>query len=153
MPKFKGSSERSFTIRADIERVVQTMTDPQSFSGLVGDLETIERLGDDLWRWRLREISEKGVHFKADYTIQYARSGERFSWRTVGTGNMTSEGSATFTRQGSATRVDYTETIECDMDVNRLLAKVIKPIVDRQIARGVNGYLDRVKEHLEVTSR
>ena len=150
MPQFKGSLDRVFTVNADIATVASTMSDPEVFSRFIEDLETIEPIEEGTWRWQLRELSEKGVRFKADYTVKYTRYGDRhLEWATISRGNMTSSGSASFTELGRNTRVAYSETIVCDMDVNRLLAKIIKPIVDRQIARGVDGYLERVKAHLE----
>lgn len=152
MPRFEGSVERVLTIRAPIQKVVETMANPERFSRFIDDLERLETVEEGTtFRWILKEISEKGINFKGDYTVRYERDGERqVTWSTVPGGNMTSEGHARFSSPDAGlTRVEYREHIVTDMDVNRLLAKVIKPIVDRQIARGVGGYLDRVQAHLE----
>jgi carbon monoxide dehydrogenase subunit G len=138
------------TISKGKEEVMAVMTDPDQFSAYLGDLETLEKKGEDTWRLILKELSEKGVRFKGDYTVKYTVSGDTLTWETISQGNMSSTGRATFRARGEgATEVDYTETVECNMDVNRLLAKVIKPIVQREIARGVGSYLDRAKEGLE----
>lgn len=150
MPKFKGTEARIFTIAAPIEEVTAMMCDPARFSAYFADLERSEKVDDTTHRWVLDAKNEKGVRFKGDYTVQYDFNGsDKMSWKTVSDGNMTSDGVVTFSSQGSNTRVDYSETIVCDMDVNRILARVIKPIVDREIAKGVGGYLDRVKAGIE----
>ncbi len=150
MPKFEGTEQRTFTVKADLAKVAEVMSDPMVFSRFVLDLETIEPTEDGAYHWRLKEISEKGIHFKGDYKVTYTRDGDKsVSWETIGEGNMSSTGRALFKAVAAGTEVNYTETITTEMDVNRLLAKVIKPIVNRQIARGVGDYLDRVKAHLE----
>lgn len=151
MPKFKGSKHEVFIVRADIQRVVDTMSDPEVFSQFVDDLETLERVEPDTFRWSLKEISDAGIRFKGDYTTRYERDGNKtVRWKTVKSVNMTSTGEAHFAEMsGGGTRVDYTETIETEIAINRLLGRLVKPIVDRQIARGVSEYLKRVKTHLE----
>lgn len=151
MPRFAGTESRVFTIRAPFDKVVGTMTEPDKFRAYFLDLVRFEKVNDTTWRWVLEEKNEKGVRFQGDYTVKYSWDGKReLTWETVNPGNMTSVGRATFVKEGeTATRVDYTETIECDMDVNRILAVVIKPIVNREIAKGVGGYLDAVKAGIE----
>lgn len=150
MPTFSGTLSRTLTISRGKEEVMEVMTNPDKFSAYLGDLETIEKKGEDSWRLILKEMNEKGVRFKGDYTVKYTTSGDTLTWETTSQGNMSSTGKAVFRDRGAgSTEVDYTETIECNMDVNRLLAKVIKPIVQREIARGVGSYLDRTKAGLE----
>jgi carbon monoxide dehydrogenase subunit G len=149
MPRFSGTLARTFTVERPLADVMAVMTDPARFSVCLTDLESITPVGD-AWRLVLKEKSEKGVHFKGDYTVRYTTQGDALTWSTTSHGNMSTQGRAAFRALGAArTEVTYTETIDCDMDVNRLLAVAIKPIVDREISKGVGGYLDRVKAHLE----
>lgn len=148
MPKFEGTESRVFTVKASLEDTKAFMTDPSAFKALFQDMERSEQISDDTWRWVLQEKNEKGVKFKGDYTVKYTVDGDTMTWKTISDGNMSSNGRATFKAAGDGTRIDYTETIMCDMKVNRLLAKVIKPIVDREIAKGVGGYLDGCRARL-----
>lgn len=150
MPKFTGTEDKVLTIDAPLDRVVAVMAHPEVFVECMGDLETFEKVDDTTFRWILVEKNEKGVRFSGDYTVKYDYNGsDSIKWTTVSEGNMSSEGEAKFTAQGSSTRVSYREVIVCDMEVNRLLAKVIKPIVSREIAKGVSGYLERCKAKCE----
>lgn len=151
MPKFEATESRVFTVNAPKDDVVTLMTQPANFVELLADLEKHEAIDDKTYRFVLIEKNEKGVRFKGDYTVQYDYDGDKtLTWKTTSEGNMSSTGKATFKALGDTrTSVDYTETIVCDMDVNRLLAKVIKPIVNREISKGVGGYLDRVIDKLQ----
>ena len=149
MPKFTGTQSRVFKVKASPEKAQEVMGDPEQFRPFLPDVETLEQVGDDTWRYTLYEKNEKGVRFKGEYTVQYTREDGELTWTTTSHGNMASEGRATFRAAGGGTEINYTETITTDMKVNRLLAKIIKPIVDREIAKGVGGYLDRVQDHLD----
>jgi hypothetical protein len=63
---------------------------------------------------------------------------------------MRSRGEARLTALGdNVTSVEYSESIECDMEVNRLLAAVLRPIVEHKIKSGVSDHLARLKAKLE----
>ncbi len=152
MAKFKGTCERRFTIQAPKEKVAGFMTQPAEFKVCFEELETHEEVSPGVWRWVLKEKNEKGVRFKPDYTVKYVYDegkGELI-WTTQGKCNLTTNGRATFRSLGpNTTEVDYTDTMECEMEVNALLGKIIAPIVNREIGKGVGSYLDLCKKHLE----
>ncbi|MEO1267745.1 MAG: SRPBCC family protein [Myxococcota bacterium] len=149
MPTFTGTQSRVFTVKATPEAAMELMSNPDAFRALLPDLDTLEQVEGEQWRFVLKEKSEKGVQFRGDYTVRYTTSGDTLTWTTTSHGNMTSQGRAVIRPVGAGAEIDYTETITADMKVNRLLAKLIKPIVNREIANGVGGYLDRVKAHLD----
>jgi hypothetical protein len=91
-----------------------------------------------------------GVTFNGKYACRYTWDGDTLTWTTTATQNMWSTGRARFVRlSDTRTQVVYSQRMETEMQVNALLAKVIAPIVNREIAKGVGGYLDRVKESLD----
>jgi hypothetical protein len=46
------------------------------------------------------------------------------------------------------TQVVYSQRMETEMQVNALLAKVIAPIVNSEIRKGVKDYLERMRRSL-----
>jgi hypothetical protein len=62
--------------------------------------------------------------------------------RTKGEAHLASVGDG-------GTRVEFTEAIECDMEVNCVLAAVLRPIIERKIKSGIAVYLEKVKANLE----
>jgi carbon monoxide dehydrogenase subunit G len=150
MVKFKGSLGRTFVIRRTVDEVAATMTDPSVFHRFILGLERFEAKEDGTYRFSLYEKREKGVRFKGDYCVRYdVEPGRSMRWHTVGPSNMTTEGRVRFAQQGTTTDVSYEETIVCDMDINPLIGRIIRPIVKREISKGVSTFLDRVREHLE----
>ena len=150
MPEFTGKLDRTVTVNASKEDTMALMTNPEAFKVHLDNLQKMEKISEDTFRLQLKELSEKGVSFRGDYTVKYAVDGDRFTWRTTSRGNMNAVGSIIFRALGDTrTQVRYNETIMCDMKVNRLVAKVLKPIVERAIAKGIGTFLDNMKRGLE----
>lgn len=130
---------------------MEAMSRPEEIKESIDNLEHAEPIDAQTIRFVHREVSEKGVRFRGDRTVRYECDGvDHLRWHTVSNGNMSTQGEARFYDAGdNATRVEFHETVECDMEVNRLLARVFKPIVERHIRHGVGEYLERVKTRLE----
>ena len=151
MPTFASSDKRVVTIHAAPEKVAAALTDPEQIRKSMGDaLDSSEKVDAQTVHWVRKPVEEKGVKFRADYVVHYEFDGrDTVTWKTVGTGNMRSNGEAHLSPTADGTRVEYSESIECDMEVNRILGAVLRPIVERKIKSGVGDYLDRVKAGLE----
>jgi hypothetical protein len=148
MPTFASSDQRVITIRASLDRVAAAMSTPETVRGYLADeLESWEQLDAATIRYVRKPIEEKGVRFRGEYVHDGAG---HVTWSTIGEGNMRSRGEARLTAVGDdATRVEYSQAIECDMEVNRLLAVVFRPLVERKLKAGITKYLDKVKASLE----
>ncbi len=146
MPKFTGEYRETVTVNAPIDKVRQHFGDLPTIAANYGDLQGHEIHDEAEITFTLIPKSEKGVTFNGEYRARYEFKGEnRLTWRTVDTKNMWSTGSATFSEAGGErTRVEFVQKIETEMQVNRLLAKVIKPVVSREITKGAKEYLARM---------
>lgn len=145
-----GTHEETFVVDAPYDEVVAFFCDPARFQEAFGQMETCEELEELVWHWVLAEKNEKGVKFQGDYTVEYTREGDSLSWSTRDGGTMTSEGQTKITDLGAGqTEVEYRETIATDLPIPKLMAKVFKPIVSREIASGVGEFLERSREILE----
>jgi carbon monoxide dehydrogenase subunit G len=144
----KGQEERNFVIDAPYEDVVEFFCEPGNFREAFSQMESSEEIEPGVWTWTLQEKSEKGVNFQGKYTVEYDRDGDSISWSTR-EGNMKSSGSTEFEDLDGKTRVIYDETLEVDLPIPKLMAKVFKPIVSREVSGGIGDFLDRAKEILE----
>ncbi len=151
MPTFASSDKRVVTIHATPEQIAEALTVPERIRAAMGDeIESGEKVDAQTVHWVRKPVEEKGVKFRADYVVHYEFDGrDKVTWKTVGTGNMRSNGEARLSPTADGTRVEYSESIECDMEVNRILGAVLRPIVERKIKSGVGDYLARVKAGLE----
>jgi len=153
MPTFACSDKRTISIRVPHDRVAAALASPDDIARFLGDdLESSTKVDDRTLRIVRKPVEEMGVRFHGDYTVRYTRDGDgtKITWTTITKGNMRSHGTATVTAlPDGSTRLEYDESIECDMEVNRLLAVALRPIVERKMKSGVGAYLERVKADLE----
>lgn len=149
MAWIEGTEEQTFVVKKDYDTVAGFFSDPAEFKRCLSELETGEEIEPMVWRWVLREKSEKGINFQPDYTVVYTAGDGMLEWQTR-EGNMRTEGVARYTKiTGERTEVYYRETIATDLPIPRLLAKVFSPIVAREIRKGVGAYLDASRAWLE----
>lgn len=150
MAWIEGTHEETFVVDAAYADVVAFFCDPARFREAFTDLETSEEVAPGVWRWVLAEKSEKGIRFQPDYTVEYQREGDAMRWSTRAGCNMTSTGSTTIRDLGGGqTEVAYRETIATDLPIPKLAATVFRPIVSREIAKGVGSFLAHARRLLE----
>lgn len=143
MAWIEGTHEETFVVDADYDDVVAYFCDPGQFKAALAQVESAEEIDENVWRWVLEEKKEKGIRFKADYTVEYTREGDSLTW-TTREGNLRSSGKTELTDLGGGqTEVAYVETIATDLPIPKLAAKVFRPIVAREIAAGVGDFLER----------
>lgn len=150
MARFEGAYEETFTVDFPIAVVEAHFGDLDTIAANYGPLARHEKIGDDTLHLILVPKSEKGVTFNGAQKCRWQRpSAGLLTWDTTETKNMWSKGRATFTAVGdNRTRVHFSQHITTEMQVNRLLGKVIQPIVKREIAKGVKEYLERMRRAL-----
>ncbi|MFB6375890.1 MAG: SRPBCC domain-containing protein, partial [Bradymonadaceae bacterium] len=96
MAWLEGTAEREFEVEAPVERVAEFFADPGQFEHCVQDLDSLERIDEDVWQFTLEELSAKGVSFQGEYQVAYSRDGSEVTWEpTDADKNMKSEGRVT----------------------------------------------------------
>lgn len=148
MAWIEGTEDRTFVVDAPYGDVVEFFCEPDHFREAFSQMEASEELEPGVWRWTLQPKAEKGIKFQGIYTVEYDRNGDSVSWDTR-EGNMKSSGSTSFDDLDGKTRVHYQETLNIDLPIPRLMAKVFKPIVSREVAGGIADFLDRAQSILE----
>lgn len=151
MPRFSGEYEEQFEVPVSIDRAKAHFGDLDTIIANYGPLQAHRKVDAETLELTLIPRAEKGVSFAGKYTCKYTWPSENvLKWETLGQGNMWSTGRAEFSAVGdSRTRVSYSQTMETEMQVNSLLAKVIRPIVNTEIKKGVRDYLGRMRATLK----
>jgi carbon monoxide dehydrogenase subunit G len=151
MPRFAGIYDETFTVDAPIDRAKAHFGDLDQIGKAYPDLERYEKLDDKTLRFTLKPRSALGQTFKGQYDCIYEFTSDNvLAWRTVGQGaNVVTVGRIEFSSVGERrTRLVYHERMECDIPINALLAKAIKPIVDRSISGGCKDFCTNMRAGL-----
>ena len=150
MARFAGTYDETFTVNVPLDRAKEHFGDLDEIAKAYPDLKSHEKIDDKTLRFRLNPKSALGMTFAGSYDCIYEFKGDsKLVWRTVGSdANIFTDGWMEFSSVGDKTRVVYHERMECEIPINRLLAKALKPIVDRDIAGGCKEYLVRIRKSL-----
>ncbi len=145
MTAISATEERTLTVRAPTVEVHDFFCNPTLLSELTADLESFEQKDKQCARFVLTEKVEKGVRFRADYTVAYESKGsDRVVWRSIA-GNMEVDGEVKLRPiDSNHTEIYYRETVAPDLPVSKLTAMLFKPIVARELRQDIGKFLDRV---------
>ena len=73
---------------------------------------------------------------------------EHVSWRSV-EGNMRNDGDVWIkSLPGGGSEIRYRESVEPELPITPLMARLIKPLVARELRREIIQFLERVRDHL-----
>jgi uncharacterized membrane protein len=144
--------EWTFRVPAAIEHVYEFFVEPAQLCELLDGVESIVPVGEGRVRWVLKEKVAKGIRFKGDYTVLYQGNNvDHVHWHSL-EGNMGNEGDVwlTATAEGD-TEIRYREMVESDLPITPILAKLIKPMVERELRAELEAFLTRVKASFEAS--
>ena len=149
MTWIEAGHKRTFEVDAPLDEVADFFSDPSQIRHCMQELETGEKVDEQTWRWILKEIGAKGITFQGDYTVRYVRDGDEVTWKSEGEGTMRTEGTAEFEEiDEGRTRVDYEETLASDLPIPKLARRVFRPIVAREVRKGVEEFIDGIIDYL-----
>lgn len=152
MVRIAATEERVLTVQASPETVYAFFSRPEALSAVMTSVERCERLPDNQVRWVLEEKADKGVRFRADYIVAYDGDGaEHVCWRSV-SGNMRNDGDVWIKpHPDGGSEVHYRESVEPDLPITPLLARLITPLVARELRGEIHGFLERLSDHLKAS--
>jgi uncharacterized membrane protein len=145
MVKIAATEERVLRVQASPERVYAFFSRPEELSQAMASVERCERLPGNRVRWVLDEKVDKGIRFKGNYVVVHEGDGkEHVCWRSV-EGNMRNDGDVWIKPLvGGGTEIHYRESVEPELPITPLMARLITPLVARELRSEINGFLERV---------
>lgn len=148
MAWIEGSHKRTFSVNVPLDEAADFMSDPGRIQRAMVSLDVSEKVDDQTYRWLLKEIGAKNITFRGDYTVRYSREGNKVTWESLeDTGNMRTSGKAEYKDLGNGkTEITYEETLASDLPIPKLAAKVFRPIVAREVTKGIDEFIDALEE-------
>jgi uncharacterized membrane protein len=152
MTKVAAVEERTLLVTAGPERAYAFFSQPAQIAKAMDGVERIEYLPQGGVRWVLAEKVDKGIRFQADYVVAYEGDGAgRIKWRSLA-GNMDNAGDVSIqpTADGGS-EIHYWERVEPDLPISALMARLIQPLVARELRNDIGRFLDRAQQQLSMT--
>ncbi len=151
MARYSGAYTETFTVDVPIEQAEAHFSNLDNIARNYGGVKAWKKIKNDTLKLTLEPRTEIGVTFDGEHSCRWSFVSDHvLQWKSVGKGNMWSNGTASFKSVGKKkTEIEYSEEIQCDMEANFLIARLIGPIVARQIRDGVRDYLIRMRNDLK----
>ena len=146
MATFLGDFHEVFTSTADANHARKTFGDLDTIITHYGALEHGEKLDENTVRFTLKEQNQGVTSFQGRYTCRYLLDdANTLTWDTIGEdGNIKADGTAIFTPTANGCSIDYHGRLALDMPINRMMAKVLKPVIQTVIAQEMRAYVKRM---------
>ena len=154
MVKISATEEQVLTVAAGPEVAYAFFSRPEELSRAMDSVERCELLPGGKVRWVLEEKVDQGIRFRADYVVAFEGDGAgHVRWRSV-EGNMGNDGDVWIKPlPDGGSEIRYRESVEPDLPITPLMARLIKPLVARELRREIIHFLDRVRDHLSNSNK
>ncbi len=146
MSWFEGTHSETFTVPADLEAAKAHFGDVNTIAAHTEHLAS-HTVDGDVVHFVLEEQNHQVVVFTGDFKCRYVFEGDTLVWTSEG-GNTDQSGKATFRAVDGGTEIDYAETVKVDLDVNAMMAPMLKPLMGPMIAYEIKEYLKRMRKAL-----
>lgn len=151
MTTFDGTYTDTITIPRDLEATRRAFSDPGAIvahtEGLASHAIAREPDGSVVVHFVMVPQDHGVVKFAGDYRCRYTVDGDTLRWAPAG-GNTHQSGSATFRAVPGGTEVRYEETIAVELDVNAMMAPMLKLVIGPMLAHEAKEYVRRVVKTL-----
>lgn len=149
MPWFKGHLSRTFTTRASVEQVCAFLSDPQTWSTHQEEIASTEAAGENALQVTLREHTHGPARFQGAYRCTWARTADGARWDSDEGANFTVHGQVRVRSVAAGTEVHWEESASGDVPVPRLMVRVVRPIAERLMARGMDRFVQQMHAELD----
>jgi|GEM_PF-6008582 len=149
MPRFKGQLTRTFTTRASVEQVCAFLSNPATWVQHQDEIETTDDLGNNTLFVTLKEHTHGPARFQGKYRCTWTRTADSARWDSEAGGNFEVHGVVQAKAVGGSTEVTWSESVDADVPVPRLMVRVVRPVAERLMARGLNKFAEKMARELD----
>ena len=151
MAKIAVTEQRVFRVQTCPDNAYDFFSRPGRFCEAMEGVEQCEMLSEGKVRWVFEEKREQGICFRADYVVAFEGDGRRHvRWRFI-EGNVENEGDVEIVPLPDGTsEIHYRETVAPDLPITPLTARLIKPLVMRELRNDLGRFVQRAQECLSV---
>ena len=149
MTRIEATEERALYVPISPQKAYEFFSQPEQLSQAMEGVQQCEVLEGGMVHWVLEEKREQGIRFQPDYVMVLNGDGVRHvTWRTV-QGNMGDTGDVWVDPlPDGGSRIRYLQTVEPDLPITPLMARLLKPLVARELRNDVLRFLERAQQIL-----
>lgn len=147
----EASASHEVVIYADRAAIMELLKDIPVCGPMFPGVDRIESLGDNRYRWLIKERRTLGTSFVGQYIAEYTHLPDAVSWKTV-EGNMKTTGRWVLSGPDRAVRVRAEATTELDAPVPRFLKAPAQLFAVKETRDGLKTQLEGIKAAAETSA-
>ncbi|MCO4743910.1 MAG: hypothetical protein KC912_03915 [Proteobacteria bacterium] len=146
MASFTGRFDETFNLATDVATARNHFGDLAQIAANYGNLESHEVVDDRTLKLVLPTENHGITSFQGRYTCSWTFPADNIvEWKTKpGSGNLVSTGKAVFTPTATGCTMEWTSSIELEMNVNRFVGKALGPVVRAFVSRDMGAFVRRM---------
>jgi len=149
MPRFTGKYARTFPTRATPEQVKDLLSDPATWRMHQDEIESSTVVDDRTLDIVLKEHTHGPAKFQGRYRCRWTRTDNGARWDSEPGANFAVNGAVTVRAAGSGSEVTWTESVEADVPVPRLMVRVVRPIAETLMGKGLDRFCKQMQAQLD----
>jgi uncharacterized membrane protein len=149
MAKISATEQRVLQVTTSPQKVYAFFSQPEQLCQAMDGVESFETLEGGKVHWVLEEKRDQGICFQPDYVMELNGDGtSHVTWRTVA-GNMGDDGEVWIDPlPEGGSQIRYLQTVEPDLPITPLMARLLKPLVARELRKDVLRFLEQAERIL-----
>lgn len=151
MAKIPCKAKKSIRINASLKDVYDYLLDVEKSSECYDNLESVEKVNDETYRWLMKEKDYGMLKFQVKYVLTYATNDvDCITWKSTGEGNTDVDGEVALKAHGDdVTEVTVTNNLASDIPIPRLMKAIAKPMATKELEKTIDTYLKNLKAALD----
>lgn len=148
----RSATKRSITIRTDRERLLTLLRDVVGTGRLMPGVKKLEQVGDDLYHYRLAQVSNGAVVFTPDYVARWDTTNpDVISWEPHGEHNFRSWGTIRISEGPVPGELilEIDTRSEASVDVASVVVVLIEPFAKKESEEITEGFLAAIRDAAE----
>lgn len=146
MPWFEGTHTETRDLPVSADVAAAHFADPAAIVAATKDVERAD-IDGEVVHFLLKEEDHGVMKFQGDYRCRYTRDGNVVRWETL-EGNTDQSGEARFEPKGDGCVLHYTETVKVDLQVPKMMAPMIKPVISALLANTITDFVKAMARSL-----
>ena len=149
MAKLEVDIEHAFIVPAERSATWDFLIDTPKTVGHYPKLDNLVELGDDCWRWELKELGGKGFSHQIVYAVKYHFDEENGSivWEPIADeGNSIIHGSFQIEEHSDGTHIILATSGTLDVPVPKLLKSFASPYVKGEFSQQIHSFADNLQK-------
>jgi len=149
MPRFTGKYTRTFSTRATPDQVKDLLSDPNTWRRHQDEIKQSTVVNDHTLDIVLKEHTHGPAKFQGQYRCRWTRTDSGTRWDSDPDANFAVNGQVSVQASGSGASVTWTESVEADVSVPRLMVRVVRPIAETLMGKGLDRFCQKMQTILD----